>query len=345
MEQHTSKVETWDRVSDSYLDKITDSEEEMGARLARLIFELCSNAGEISAIELGSGSGHLSVVLATHGIHTTLLDFSEKALDRAKKIYSDYGAEGTYICQDLFELDRKETYDIAWNSGVMEHFNNDEIEMLIANFRNLDAKYFIIVVPNAESMPYLLYRYYMEVENKWNWGREFLRTDYVERFERNGFKKLRCFYLGNKYTEYNLNEALKRRFPYSEFMESGLVPESNSSLVGYVFQYEGNESKDVETGHTNENVEMKTKILELRSRLDYASDIAYALGLQKEEAESEKERLLQEVEEWKSENERLKEQLQMEINDYKAKIEEKDRLLEEMEKKRKNCFRFWKNGV
>ena len=346
MEQHTSKVETWDKVSESYLEEITDSEEEIGKQLADLIYRLCPDKKEISAIELGAGSGHLSALLAERGIQTTLLDFSEKALERAKKVYEEHGVEGDWICQDLFALDIHGAFDIVWNSGVMEHFTDWELDRIIQNVRKLDAKYFILIVPNAELLPYLLYRYHMEVKNAWIWGREFLRTDYVERFEQAGFQMQTCFYTGKKYTEYTLNEALKRKFPYSEWIECHMAQQQNHSLVGFVFSY-GEAGKDMFRPDRGEDssVELKTKILELRSRLDYAGDVVYALGLQRDALEQEKQELVACKEEKQALAAKLEcinaeaNALQQELNICKCHLEEKNALLQEMEVKKKK--RLW----
>ena len=134
-QKHTSKVETWDYVAETYLEEITDSEEEIADTLISIIQCLCNQSENISAIELGSGSGHLSTLFAKQGIDVTLLDFSPKSLDFAKKMFSKHSVQGNYICQDLFDLHIDKKYDIVWNCGVLEHFNDGELDEIKKQYK------------------------------------------------------------------------------------------------------------------------------------------------------------------------------------------------------------------
>lgn len=284
--KHTSKVETWDHVAETYLEEITDSEEEIANSLIHVIHVLFNQISGISAIELGSGSGHLSTILAKQGVSVTLLDFSPKSLAFAKKIFSQHNVEGNYICQDLFDLCIDESYDIAWNCGVLEHFNDNELDEIIRNLTTIHAKYFIFIVPNATAIPYLLYRHNMDSNNEWIWGREFLRTDYIERFEKENFKYIDSFYVGKKFTEYTMNVALKKNFSYAEAVENGIAMQTSNALIGFIFKIEGEPNVELSLEENNiDFTELKTSIFEFRNRLDYASDIINTLHAENDEKE------------------------------------------------------------
>src|SRR5262245_43145895 len=56
----------------------------------------------LRAIELGSGRGDLSALLAEEGARVTLLDSSERALSQARSRFSRLGLEGQFQLGDLF---------------------------------------------------------------------------------------------------------------------------------------------------------------------------------------------------------------------------------------------------
>lgn len=73
-------------------------------------------------IELGSGTGSISFYLAqSHKARTvTLVDFSEKALARAKIKFCPCPV--TKIQEDLLNLSPKQNYDFVHSTGLIEHF-------------------------------------------------------------------------------------------------------------------------------------------------------------------------------------------------------------------------------
>lgn len=73
-------------------------------------------------IELGSGTGSNSFYLAhSHKARTvTLVDFSEKALDRAKIKFCPCPV--TKIQKDLLNASPEQDYDLVHSTGLVEHF-------------------------------------------------------------------------------------------------------------------------------------------------------------------------------------------------------------------------------
>lgn len=336
-QKHTSKVETWDYVAETYLEEITDSEEEIADTLISIIQCLCNQSENISAIELGSGSGHLSTLFAKQGIDVTLLDFSPKSLDFAKKMFSKHSVQGNYICQDLFDLHIDKKYDIVWNCGVLEHFNDGELDEIIRNLKTIQTRYFIFIVPNAISIPYLLYRHQMDSTDSWIWGREFLRTDYINRFKQEGFKYVDCFYVGTKFTEYIMNVALKKDFLYKENITNNIIDKNSNALIGFIFKTGEEEAMKLDFMQKNIGVtELKTSVFELQNRLNYASDVINTLHAENDQKDQKNQILKDKLENIENENSDLKERcilLHAENEKYQAEIEELQKALKEFKKK------------
>ena len=86
------------------------------------------NLQNAKIIELGSGSGVMSIKLAKHfNAEATLVDSSENALAFAKKIakniYSIDGNQLRLLKKDLFELNGSKKFDLVHSQGVIEHFD------------------------------------------------------------------------------------------------------------------------------------------------------------------------------------------------------------------------------
>ncbi len=85
--------------------------------------------------ELGCGSGYPTLLMAKEGAKVTLVDFSPASLDYAKDIceYMSIDADSVrFIVEDAFSKDLDiGIYDIVWNCGVVEHYeDSDAVELV-----------------------------------------------------------------------------------------------------------------------------------------------------------------------------------------------------------------------
>ena len=205
-----NNVETWDKVAETYTSKIDDIDIELGNYLLDF-YKINNLSTDNSIIELGCGSGHISLKLKESGIkNVCLLDFSLMALEKAKKIFDKN--EATFINGDLLDLNLNDKYDITWNSGVLEHLNDEELLKIINNIYSITKKYFICIVPNPKSLIYLLMRRNRMVNDSWSFGIEYLRTNYEEYFEKVGFKVKKIDYVGYEFSKYFLKEVFMERY-------------------------------------------------------------------------------------------------------------------------------------
>ena len=82
----------------------------------------------LEVIELGSGMGSQSLVMALKGAHVTLIDISEEALKLAKELFNRFGLNPTCYRANLFDLnsDLFLKFDISMSFGTVEHFFSDD---------------------------------------------------------------------------------------------------------------------------------------------------------------------------------------------------------------------------
>jgi SAM-dependent methyltransferase len=130
----------------------------------------------LNTIELGSGRGDLSTLLAQSGARPTLLDTSENGLAQAERRFDRLGLTGCYEQADM--LGTLEAYgqrfDVALSSGVIEHFKGDDRTRAVrAHFDVLrPGGMAVISVPHAWCMPYRIWKFYLELRGWWPYGTE-----------------------------------------------------------------------------------------------------------------------------------------------------------------------------
>jgi SAM-dependent methyltransferase len=231
---------TWDIIASRYTTDIQPFEAEYVEEINNL-FQSFRLGAKVRVLELGAGSGHLSALLAEMGFDVTLLDFSEVAINKAKKTFEHRNLKGSFVLGDFLDTDWTKKveghYDIIWNSGVMEHFNAVSLGEALRSIRRVVARKYVFIVPNPRSFPYLLYRYYMTVNGRWDVGEEYVRGDYTQILEGSGFKNVYSKYMGARWTEFLVsvfvNEGAKS-FPYVDLLRSGIMDEKDNYLIAYV---------------------------------------------------------------------------------------------------------------
>lgn len=112
----------------------------------------------INVLEAGCGSGKGSLLLKGD-INLTLVDISEEALNLsrffARKLNKNKGVK--YIQASLFDLPlHNNSYDLVWNAGTIEHYNEPEIISLIKEMSRVTkvGGYIVMGIPNPRSLAY-----------------------------------------------------------------------------------------------------------------------------------------------------------------------------------------------
>ncbi len=185
MRMSINSVKVWDDVwSDPNLvtdDIIILEAERATIRWSRIVSRLMKEFGSLKnlkVIEIGSGIGTYAALLASEGAKSTLLDFSPKALKRAKDFFSNNTLKAKYFQGDALDLPAeilKTKFDISISVGLTEHFKGkDRIKINNQHFKVLKkGGIAIIIVPNKYNPPYRLYKYCSELFGTWKFGEEY----------------------------------------------------------------------------------------------------------------------------------------------------------------------------
>lgn len=180
---HADTRSTWDRVwtycPSEQRDNALLARERRSTRWAmvvRAIEAVRGSLGGVQTIELGSGRGDLSALLAQRGAQVTLLDASSSALIQASRRFHRLGLGARYERADLLGslAAYRSRFDVALSSGVIEHFRGaDRIRVVRAHYEVLrPGGLAVISVPNAWCAPYRLWKAYLERRGWWPYGME-----------------------------------------------------------------------------------------------------------------------------------------------------------------------------
>ena len=99
-------------------------------------------------LEFGSSTGHISYALAKEGYSITLLDTRKEPVEIAKEIFSKNNVRGTFIWADIYNHHGR--YDIAWNSGLLQCYDDNGKEKLIAKMATITDR-MILFYPDTEN--------------------------------------------------------------------------------------------------------------------------------------------------------------------------------------------------
>lgn len=128
----------------------------------------------VETLELGSGTGQHSALLAFHGKKTTLLDWSPQSLNFSKRLFTRIGIKGNFLKSDLTKPlpFKNNSFDTVFSVGVLEHFSEGEIRALLKEAFRVTRRRVIMMAPNGFSTAYRIGKWYMEKTGKWPWGGE-----------------------------------------------------------------------------------------------------------------------------------------------------------------------------
>jgi len=266
-ELESSSPEIWDKVADAYVNDIIEPDIEIANSLEDILLNL-KISKNAKLLELGSGSGHLSGLLSKSGYDVTCLDFSENALKKAKAFFDENAFEGKFIKSDIFDLDvNKNDYDVLWNSGVMEHFTDSELEILLKTIRKHTSKYFVFLVPNPESVSYLLFRQRLMKYNQWSYGREYLREDYKRYIEAAGFRLIGEQYVSKEMTKFMFEASTSDPLIANEFRElvdNDFVTPKEYYLKAYICEVLSEDTEGLEIPRFSDQISSGTEIKTLK---------------------------------------------------------------------------------
>lgn len=127
-----------------------------------------------TTLDLGSGRGENSAMLALRGKHTTLFDWSKENLQFSNRLFDALGKPATFVQGDMTKPLPFEdgSVDTVFSCGVFEYFTDEQIGKILKEAFRVAKKRVIILVPNAYSVCYRMGMWYMKRKNQWPWGGE-----------------------------------------------------------------------------------------------------------------------------------------------------------------------------
>jgi SAM-dependent methyltransferase len=182
--------------------------------------------------EVGCGTGTFSLTLGLLGASVTLIDYNEKALERAKHIYRMFNCPAQFVLADCLQAVPTQlngAFDLAVSGGLAEHFVGAKRSACIAYHRTLltDGGLAFIGVPNRRSPFYQWIRWFRGITKTWEIDVEVPYSDgeLIALAKEAGFRSY--FVLGNALLMRDLKE-------YSRGFVSALVdllPKSVQTLA------------------------------------------------------------------------------------------------------------------
>lgn len=143
-------------------------------------------------LELGSGTGELSAILAIYHRIPLMLDYSEESIKFSKNIFKQLHIDGHFYHHDILNgipLEN-DSVDWVWSSGLLEHFTDDQIGKIMNESMRICKKGVMSFVPNANSLLYRTGKYKMEQSGTWLYGKEAPKFSMIKYFESAGLKNL-----------------------------------------------------------------------------------------------------------------------------------------------------------
>jgi len=126
-------------------------------------------------LEPGSGHGLVSLGLAKRGAEVSLLDISQPALTLSRACFMFEGYDPETYNASIFDMPMEDnTYDVTWNGGVIEHFDEAGQVRAVSEMLRVtrpEGKV-VIMVPSADARIYKAGKAYADRMGLWQPGYE-----------------------------------------------------------------------------------------------------------------------------------------------------------------------------
>ena len=162
LEHSDHEKKAWDEIFKKELEK--DSKEKYSSYWWEYYYKqilaetdrIFKNKNELNVLEAGSGSGK-ATLLSFPDSSITLLDISSKGLSMANRLAKLYNINNiNYIEGNMFFMPfDNDKFDLVWNIGSIEHYDEELIFDLISEMFRVSKKngYIAVAIPNFKSLP------------------------------------------------------------------------------------------------------------------------------------------------------------------------------------------------
>ena len=181
-----------------------------------------------SLLELGSGTGVFSGILAKNGRRTTLLDYSAESVEFCRAVFTQAGLPGDFVQADVCRTFpfADGAFDCTWSSGLLEHFTDEQLAFILKESARVSRKCVVSLVPNAGSVFYRVGKWYQESHGLWAWGKEDPKRTLRPFFEAAGLADVREFAIDVKTAIAFVHPIRSAALRRSLLLLSRLLPEA-----------------------------------------------------------------------------------------------------------------------
>jgi SAM-dependent methyltransferase len=126
-------------------------------------------------LEVGSGTGIITLELSRLGGECTLFDLSPSALLLSRSLFQRVVANGMFVRGTMFSLPFSSGYyDVTWSSGVLEHFEPSKTYAALCEMGRVTRRggKMISLVPSSRALFYRLGKFWKERTGTWDFGYE-----------------------------------------------------------------------------------------------------------------------------------------------------------------------------
>jgi malonyl-CoA O-methyltransferase len=187
-------------------------------------------------LEIGTGTGEMSLHLSQTGRKVTALDFSMENLQFVKQCADELG-----ICLEVVMADATQllpfpdnSFDCVWSSGLLEHFSSEQRCNMLREQGRVSNKKVISLVPNASCIAYRAGKAYQEEQGKWPYGLEIPIPSMRKEFEAAGLHVTSEFSVGARHALSFLPGNHLLRKPLETWIKSVSLREVGECNQGYL---------------------------------------------------------------------------------------------------------------
>ncbi|MFH1776938.1 MAG: methyltransferase domain-containing protein [Candidatus Omnitrophota bacterium] len=150
-------------------------------------------------LELGSGTGELSVVMAIYNRKMHLLDYSQKNLEFSKNIFKLLHVKGNFHHADALKKlpFKNNSFDWILSSGLLEHFPDEQVISILKESKRISRRGTMCLVPNANAIFYQFGKFKMIEERTWPYGFEVPKFSMKPYFKKAGYRNIKEYSVGS----------------------------------------------------------------------------------------------------------------------------------------------------
>lgn len=151
--------------------------------MSKIIIKQFGSFKNKKTIEVGSGLGDFSLLMAWEGANPTLADYSKEALKKAETRFKAHDQKAKYKLADMLDVPRdlQGKFDVSFSLGVAEHFDGDQRFKIVEAHQKVLKKggLTFISVPYRASAVYRIWMWRCIKRGDWPYGLEipFTKTE------------------------------------------------------------------------------------------------------------------------------------------------------------------------